>query len=247
MLSRKTLATGAAIALFCSPSMAQDLVGGEVTLGYSGFTDQVATADGDERPGQIFVGLSGEVGLGSMVSVQGDLSYHSFNVTDEDALNLALHAVFHVNDDAALGLFYGNESIAGFDSDFYGVEGAFETGILSAETYYLEIDEGADFGAHIFGIGVDADVGNGYAVGLDYDQLGADGPGDLSRIAVTGKYEVEEGAAVYVEIGSLSADTGGLLPDASETFFGIGVEYSLGPNRGTTFGRRSLAYLIPGL
>ena len=246
MLSRNTAAAVAAAMLSCGPSAAQEIVGGDVTLGYSGFDEQVATADGNKRLGRLFGAASGEIGLNSMFSLQGDIGYHWFNASEEDALNVALHAVYNVNESSALGLFFGNESIGGVDSNFYGIEGAVAASSFRFEGYYLEIEEGAARGVDMVGIDAAFDVNRRFAVGVGYDQIGYDGPGDLSRLAISGEYEVEDGASLYVEIGSASADAGSSVPSLSENFLGIGVEYNLGPNRGTTFDRRSLADLIPG-
>jgi hypothetical protein len=226
---------------------AQELVGSSLDLGYSGFFEQVPTPDGDRRPGQIYLGYSAEIGLTQQVTIQGDVAYHYYNAVSDDAFNLGLHAILHAGDAGAVGLFLGREEVFGLGVNYYGVEGGFETGTFSAEAYYSLVDDGAG-DANLFGIAGDFDVGNGLALGIDYDRIDPDGIGSISRFAVTTRYEVQDGATVFAELGTLEADTGFLgLGTVSESFFGLGVEYTFGGTRGATFDRRGLSDLLPGL
>lgn len=240
----KTLAASvSSIVAAMNPAMAQEFTGGEIGVEYSAFTQQVL----GETLDRVTLDASGEIGFSRSFGVQGDLSYHRFGATDEDAFNFTLHTVYHASEQASLGLFLGNESIAGLDSNFYGIEGGIEHGISSFEVYYAEIEELNFADANIAGIRSEFDIGNDFGVGVDYDTLQADGPGSVSRLTVSGSYHAGRGTNLYAEIGSAHLNNTGIGPDVSETFVGLGMEFTFGANRGSTFGNRSLADLIPGL
>jgi hypothetical protein len=231
-----------------STAGAQELVGSSLDLGYSGFTEQVPTPDGNKRPGQVFLGYSAEIGITSQFSVQGDVAYRRYNVVEDNAFNIGLHAILHASDAGSVGLFLGHEEILGLGVDYYGIEGGLESGTFAMEAYFSQVSSEGET-ANLYGISGGFDIGSGIGLGLGFDRLDDGGAESISRLALSTRYEVQDGATVFAEIGSVNVDTGGFLGlgSASETFFGVGVEYTFGAARGATFDRRGLSDLFPGL
>jgi hypothetical protein len=230
-----------------SAASAQEFVGGDITLGYSGFTERVPTTGGLERPSEIFLAFSGEIGMTRAFSIQGDLGIHNFNVASDTAVNLGVHAIFHASDVASFGAFVGHEEFLGSSSNYYGIEGGFEAGTFSAEAYYSRVDEGS-IDADLYGLSADFDLSSQFGIGVGIDRLADNGPIDVSRYALSTDYQLDPATRIYAEVGAVEVDGAFFgLGSASESFFGVGIEYNLGGSRGATFQRRGLADLLPGL
>jgi hypothetical protein len=67
----------------------------------------------------------------------------------------------------------------------------------------------------------------------------------LTRIGVKVDHDLNQSLNIHAEVGSLKASAFGL--SGSDTFVGIGAKIKFGADRGTTFGKRGLLDMIPGL
>jgi len=106
------------MATAASPGMAQSLTGGEISLGYSALTDEDLETSGTQ------LGISAEIALSREFALQGDVSYLDGEVIgfDGDETSLGLHAIYHANEQASFGYFFGQDRSEGEKSDFYGAK-----------------------------------------------------------------------------------------------------------------------------
>jgi hypothetical protein len=185
-----------------------------------------------------------EVGFTRAFALQFDAAYYSFNDVNESGRNVTMHAVFHTGSAASLGAFVGNDGFAGDNNTFYGVEGGMEFTGLNAEAYLSSVEDGGISGT-LFGFNLHHDFGNEFGIRGRLDRASFDNDIDLTRLSVGLEYDVSPTAQLYGEIGTIDADFGGL--SGSESFIGIGAKINFGAQRGTTFKRRGLLEIIPGL
>lgn len=232
----KTLAAVSAMALvLASPALALDFMGGNVTLGYSGLKNDMDTSRAS-LTGQA------EVGITPLVSLQLDAGVSKFFGVDETEHNLTLHGIWH-DGPADLGVFYGGERIAGDTKNFYGFELGQQTEQFDVELY---VGRGENFGwdGIMGGVSGRYSVTPQFGLGLAYDRADIENL-DLSRVALQADYAVRPDITLGAEIGTFRAD----LSDSwgRETFVGVNAKMSFGANGGTSFNRRGILNIIPGL
>ncbi|SDW20266.1 porin [Litoreibacter albidus] len=229
----------AALALCATiqPAAAFELTGGSVDLGYSAFAD-------DTDFSKLSLQGSVEAAFTRNFGAQLDLSYHDFNFVNDSGSNMTLHALYHVNEVASLGLFYGRDSDGSTDIDFYGIEGGYEFNNFDAEMY-LATGEEAGISGNMFGLEGRYAINEKTGLGGSIDRVNFDGGVDATRIGVKVDHDLTETFNLNAEVGTARLSVPGL--SGTETFVGIGAQFKFGAERGTTFGKRGLLDLIPGL
>ncbi|EPX79836.1 porin [Litoreibacter arenae] len=229
----------AALALCASiqPSVAFELTGGSVDLSYSAFTDETDVS-------KLALQGSVEAAFTRNFGAQLDLSYHDFNLVNDSGTNVTLHALYHVNEVASLGLFYGRDSDGTTDIDFYGIEGGYEFADFDAEMYLATGDE-AGISGNILGISGRYGLNEQTGLGGSIDRVDFDGGVDVTRIGLKVDHDLTETFNLNAEVGTLRASASGVSD--SEAFVGIGAQFKFGAERGATFGKRGLLDLLPGL
>ncbi len=229
------LTTAFAVTLSAGMATAQEFKG-DITLGYSAFWDDMSVNR-----------LSGEAafefGLSDRASVQLDLGLYGFGATNFDGTNFVLHGIFDVNPQASAGLFLGIDDVNGSSVDFYGLEygQSFGTGGVEA---YLARGEDAGVTGTLIGVEGKFALSDQFGLGVKIDNADFNGVLDVTRFGVKGIYALGQGSSVFAEVGSLRADGFGL--SGSEAFVGLGLSIEMGGEE-STFGRRGLLALIPGL
>lgn len=231
----KHFAVAGALALAVgTPAFAVEFTGGTVSLGYSQLLDNSSLAR---------TGLSGqaEMAITPEFSVQGDLGVSKFLDLGETEHDATLHGIWH-NGSADLGVFYGVEKLDE-SRDFYGFELAQKTNSWSAELY-LGRGENADWDGGIAGISGQAWLTPVFGMGLSYDAVNIDGI-DAKKVAVTADYKITPQMSLGAELGTFDSDLD--EAEGTEGFVGVNATLHFGANGDTTFGRRGVLNIIPGL
>lgn len=236
-MNKKIIPMALAGSLICGQALAVEVTGGEIDLGYSVFTDET-----DVSKFAITGGV--EISFSQAFSLQLDAGTHAFNLTDETGSNVSAHAIYHVDDALSLGAFYGMDRAAGVSTDFYGVEGGYKLANFDVEGY---VAHGEDSGVSATVVGLDGTypVSNAFELGASVDRIDFGSGVRLTRLGVTGTYNVAPNTGLYAELGSVNGSAYGLSD--SESYVGIGAKVTFGSDPGTTFGRRSVFELLPGL
>ncbi|MCE6949989.1 hypothetical protein LAZ40_05115 [Cereibacter sphaeroides] len=227
------LALAAAVA--ATPAIAE-MTGATVDFGHSAFTE-------DSDIAKTSLGGSVDFAFGPSFGVQGDLGYSRLHGIDDDATSGALHGLFYVNPETALGIFYGIEDVAGDSVDFYGFEVGQRSDTFDVEAHVGRADNSGLTGS-MMGLEGSVLLSGSFGLGGKIQHLDIEGL-DTTRFGLTGDYTLPNGLALTAEVGALDADDLGL--DGSEPYVGIGARFDFGPNRGTMFSRRSLLSVTPGL
>lgn len=234
--------TAALLCLASSAQMAQamEVTGGLIDLSYSTFLDQNDLDKGS-------VAGSVELAFARTFSVQIDAGSDSFGASGLDTLALGLHGIYHVDSATSLGAFFTHENAdqGGPDDsiDYYGIEGGYDLGTTSYEGYLGRADGGGTDGT-VFGVSGRYSMPNtiGVTGALDYVDIAGL---EISTLSVRLDGDVSQNLNLFVEAGASKFDVSGVSD--TEPFVGIGARVTFGANRGTTFERRSLGNILPGL
>lgn len=231
--------TGAA-----GPVLAVDVTGGSVALGYSGFTQEVRTRDGDRTDAdRRSLNASAEVELTRLFAVQGDLAFHGYGLPDTSGQSLALHGIVHATPELSVGLFAGVESLGDRDADFAGIEAVVDFHEGTAEAYYASGQyAGAD--GHVMGISGEYFANHWLSFTASSESADFGRRLDAGRTAIGAR--VALGAVdLTAEYGRADVDFGSF--DETGAFASFGATYTFGFMGGATFEGRSLGALLPGL
>lgn len=228
-------AVAAALLMVAAPAAAQ-VTGGSLDIEYD-----FPTGGGD-LGGTTYSGAI-EYSITRDFSISFDAAGYRLDNISNDATNLTLHGIYHLDDMTSFGAFIGSDALSDSDrQSLYGIEAGTEFGTAEVEAYVAAFD-GADEDATLFGADGKYAFGNGFSAIASYGLASGDSA-DLSRLALGAEYEVSGGPEFYAEIGTVNADGFGV--DAEETFIGLGARVAFGAERGTTFGQRSLFEILPG-
>ncbi|MCA1775811.1 MAG: hypothetical protein LC676_09440, partial [Loktanella sp.] len=219
------------MATAASPVMAQSLTGGEISLGYSALTDEDLETSGTQ------LGISAEVAVSREIALQGDVSYLDGEVVgfEGDETSLGLHAIYHANEQASFGYFFGQDRSEGEKSDFYGVEGGFEGDNFNLEGYFgvsqIEIGtvEGLDVGEldlNRFGILASYDLTPAFTLMGRYDDVAFSDLVSANRLGLGVNYAVTSQFGVSAEVGKLTGEVVGFSED--ETYANVTASYTFG-------------------
>ncbi len=211
---------------------AAEVIGAEAGLEYSDFSSGSDDLDKSSAFGSL------EVGFTDQLSIQGDLTFSRLGFVGADSQSLGLHAIYNVAPSVSLGIFAGKDWIEGGNATFYGIEAGGALDRIRGETYLGAIDDG-DESYTQFGIRGDFAAYDFLTVGGRFDYVDAD-ISELSRLSVTtaftnGNFEITG------ELGRAHAE------GENETFFGVGARMNFGQRPGTTFEKRGLISILPGL
>lgn len=235
------ITTACATTLCALPAFAVELTGGDISLGYSAFTEESDLS-------RFAIEGSVELGINRAFSLQFDLSHYEFGLVNDGVTSGAIHAIYHFSDSTSAGLFYGREGASGTSIDYYGAEVGHDFGALDLEAY-IGFGNESGVSATAFGMAADYQINERFAIGATYDRVEFEGDVHIFNSAIRASYEPVENMSVYGEVGSagVGATVFGVTADLSSTYVGLGVEYAFGAKRGATFGERGLTRLLPGL
>lgn len=230
------------IGLVASASTAQaiEVTGGRLDLSYSAFLD-------DTDVDKLNVAGSVELGFSNTASVQLDVGHDSFGLSGLDIVSLGAHGVFHLDQSTSVGVFYTRDraNIGGVNdsANLYGVEAGHDAGPVEFEGYF---GRGESSGTDGTIIGASARYAMPSTIGVSgsIDYLDIDGL-EARKLTVRLDGDVTENLNLFVEVGTGKVSAFGA--SRSEPFMGIGGRITFGADRGTTFERRSLGDLLPGL
>ena len=227
------------VAALFAVGFAQSAVAGEVTGGSLGFTysafsdDSAATVDKKSIAGSV------EYAFDRQFALQGDLSLVKFGATDLDGHSYTLHGIYHLDDATSFGAFIGRDEVDSVGETFYGLEIGREFDQLDTEGYIAH-GQADDLTGTLFGLSALYNATDSFAFGMRYDTLDIDTV-EASRVSLLTEYEIDR-VVLSAEVGQ--ADINGV---GSESFFGVGARMTFGADRGTTFEKRGLLDVIPGL
>lgn len=198
-----------------------------------------------------------EDGIDASVSYSGGLEY-AFNRNwsiaanlegfDQGLLsnaggNLTLHVMYHLNEEATIGLFRGADALDGdvtaTGQGLTGIEAGYEIGKIEGEGFFAIYDdeEGADYieelsGATLVGASGEYAITDQISATAAFGFLSSDTE-DASSFSAGASYTFVAGPSLYAEVGQTS------VGDEDSTFIGIGANVAFGADRGTTFDIRS--------
>ncbi|MDA5557602.1 porin [Shimia sp. MMG029] len=219
-------------------AQAFEFKGAEIGLSYSSFFDEAE----DDSVATTTLDGSAEFGFGQNFYVQVDLARHDFSLISESGTTAAVHGIYSLNEQLALGAFYENSDIDDSIGSF-GIEGKYDFGLGYAEAYFQKDNED-DVDLTLLGIMGSWDMSEQLAITAAYDYVDIEdfsAEADANVYTFGVRYNLVENTTLTAELGLADGD------GDSEGFFGLGIEYNFGPNRGTTFGKRGLFNVFPGL
>ena len=235
----------AASAVLASPSIAFEFTGGEVSLDYSAYIDDIAGEDLNKTSLEGAV----EFGFNRNFAMQVDLGFQNFGFIDESGYNPAVHGIYHLTDDTSFGLFLGHDDISSIDADYFGLQAGYESAGFEVEAYWSTGDVSeASLGSadvNIFGLAGAVDIAPNFQLTGGINRADFDGGISASQFEVGVRYAASDNFILRASIGSAKEDAFGT--SVSENFFTIGGEITFGAERGATFGQRGLLRLFPGL
>lgn len=236
MLRQISASCGVFFILAGTGAHAQQVTGGSIELSYSAFND-------DTDVNRTSLEGSIELGFNRNIAMQFDLGFHGFGAIDDNSTNFTVHGIYHANDRVSLGLFAGVEDFVGESESFLGLEAGVEASKFGGEIYLADFDVGTE-SVQLYGLHTELEVSESVSIGLDYDRIDDDFV-TFDSLKLSADYSFGQGAAAFAEIGSGEVGIGDL--SASEAFFGLGLRFNFGADRGATFDRRSLGGVFPGL
>ena len=231
IISKIAVMAGALFA--AAPTFAQELRGGSLTFGHSAFVRDTSVSK-TSLDGQV------EVGFGRSIGLQLDLGISHLNSIGEGSTNATLHGIYHVSDQTSLGLFVGADRLSGQSLDFVGFEVGQEAAKFDIETY-IAYGEDSGIDGTIAGFSGRYSVSDSFGIGGSVERGDIGGVG-LTRFGLKGDYAATPNIALVAEVGAFDAPG-----TSTEAFVGLGGKFTFGNERGTTFGKRGVVNLIPGL
>ncbi|NPD13857.1 hypothetical protein HOY34_01420 [Xinfangfangia sp. D13-10-4-6] len=218
-----------------SAAGAAEFVGGTISLSYSGLADSdLNEINKTSLNGRVQVGFSREF------SIQAGLGQTWLGLSDFDSTSLDLHGIYHLSESSSVGAFFGRDEIEGYGANFAGLEAGHKVGQFGGEAYIAHAKDG-DSSGNLYGIRAAYDLSDYGNIGARFDQIDIEGF-DVSRLSLTGEFKPTPGFSLTAEVGSAKFDSLG-----SEMFVGVGLNVHFGANNGTTFDKRSLLDILPGL
>lgn len=226
---KKLLLSTALVAGFGTAGFAQGFNGAELGIEYRDVTD----VDGF---GSMTYFGSAEFDAFYGVSVAVDATSYDFELGPSGVANLTTHVFYQVNPATAVGVFAGADFADGDSSGLIGAEFKYDFGFGDAEGYFGSAGDGIGRDLTIYGLGGTYGIADGFDFAVNLDAYTGDGF-SAAALEVGGFYTLPQGPKFGATIGMLEIEepTG----DSEETIFGIQASIALGPNGGTTFGRRS--------
>lgn len=229
------LVLAAVLAAVAAPiGVMAEVTGASVGFDYTGLAENgMGSVNKSELGGSL------EYAINPAFSIQGDMAMRTLDGLDKNSQGVTLHAIARPGNGPALGIFAGKDWLEGKGTEFYGVEGAGQFGLIGYDAAVTHVD------------GHNADA-NGLSLRGTYainDQLDLGGrlegyrsQGEtMSRYAATAGYVVSPGLKATGELGF--ADGVGA---PAESYVGIGLKATFGSSNGTTFAKRGFMDFVPG-
>jgi len=209
-------------------ALAQGFSGAEIGLEY---TD---SPDLEDLGGVSYYG-SAEFEAAYGISVAIDATGYNYDVGISDVSNITGHVIYNIDAATAIGGFIGQDNAGDGSSDVIGAEVAYDFGLGDVQAYVGSASDDAGDEVTIFGAAATYQLGNGFSFAGGVDRFSGDGV-SASAVEVGGYYQLPQGPRFGAAIGSLGLEADG--DDASEAYFALQASVAIGPNGGTTFGRR---------
>lgn len=227
----RTVLTAVSLTALSTAATAQGFSGGELTIDATQFS---AGSD----PTSVNYSGALEYSINRNISVAGAVSIYDYSLLADTITNVTLHGIYHVNDQASVGAFVGQDSVGGAHSSFAGIEGGYEMGQFEVEGY-LAFYDNAD-NSSVLGVSGAYQFNDQFAAIADFG-VGEFGFDDVTRVSAGAEYTFNGGPSLYAELGNINSDI------ADSRFIGIGASIEFGADRGTTFDRRGVFETInPG-
>ncbi len=226
----KTIVLSTAVILASATAgLAQGFSGAELGIDYSSVPDVT------DLRGFSYYG-SAEVAIFRGLSFALDATAYDFELGDIDITNFTAHAIYQVDPAVSLGFFIGQDIVDGDKNGMFGGEVLYDyvTGTIEGYLGSASNLDGKD--AKIYGASATYDMTGGFSFGADLDAFRGDGFSS-SAFEIGGFYTMLDGPKFGATIGKLNLQEFG---NKSEFYFGFEASIAVGPNRGTTFERRSL-------
>ncbi|MEO1638369.1 MAG: hypothetical protein AAFU41_03895 [Pseudomonadota bacterium] len=230
----KVLLTSALALTAATGLQAQGFSGAEIGID---FTD---APDTDDLGGVSYYG-SGEFALPYNLSVALDVSAFNFDVGISDISNITAHIIYGIDPNTSVGFFFGQDFVDDAESEILGGEIAYDYGLGTFEAYLGSGSDGADEDVTLYGFGASYALQSAFGVEATIDGYSGEGF-SASAFEIGGFYQLDQGPKFGVTLGQVNLDAGDVEDD--EWFFGLQASIAVGPNGGTTFGRRGTFQVV---
>ncbi|QFU08651.1 hypothetical protein PARPLA_02658 [Rhodobacteraceae bacterium THAF1] len=236
--------TALAVLAFGQARAQVEVTSGELRLGHERFLDDVVVNGDEEVLSRTSLEGALEIGIGySGLGAQFDLGLDRAGLLDDTGVNATVHGLYSLPDGVTLGVFAGHDGFGSLDSTHYGIEGAFDTGLISGEGYLMGLAD--DVSGSAFGIQGGYRVLPSLQVGARLDRANLDDGADASRFGLTADYDVTESFSIGAELGVADGDLPG-IGSADEGYIGVQATVGFGDKGGSSFDRRGLLDILPG-
>jgi hypothetical protein len=210
--------------------------GSVAAQGFSGATlgiDYNKSLDTSDLGGVNYYGQA-EVEAIAGISFALDLTFYDFAIAGSDVQNITGHAIYALDNQIALGVYYGRDFIDDEAINNYGIEAAFDYGAGIAQAY-IGLGDGAVDDIVIVGASGNYGFGGGISAIGSLDRVSFDGGNGLA-LEVGGEYALAGGPVFSGVLGRVSLSDNGVTNE--DTFIGVKARIDLGNRQGTTFDRR---------
>lgn len=227
MLKKLAIAT-AIMAAGTTTVAAQQFSGAELGLNY---TD---SPDLEDLGGVSYFGAA-EVALGFGVSVAVDATAYNYDIGISDISNLTAHVLYNVDPSTAIGGFFGQDNAGDADNRIIGAEVAYDFGLGDVQGYIGSASDDAGEDVTIYGAAATYELANGFGIVGSLNSFSGDDV-SASAVEIGGTYQLAQGPTLGARLGRQGLGAGD--DTESEFYLVLQASVALGPNAGTTFGRR---------
>lgn len=222
-------------------ALSAGMASAQVTGGYLGV--EVLGYEEDDYDASVNYSGGLEYAFNRNWSIAADVAGYDQGLLSGDGGNLTLHLMYHLNEEATIGLFRAADAVDRDDDaigqGLTGIEAGYEFGRLEGEGFLGFYDDELDSdnieslsGSTLFGASGAYAITDQIAANASFGFLSSDVE-DASSISAGASYTFNAGPSLYAEIGRVALD------DDDSTFIGVGANVAFGADRGTTFGIRS--------
>ncbi|SEN96427.1 outer membrane beta-barrel protein [Palleronia pelagia] len=240
----KICALACALAIAAPAAHAVEFHGGDVSLSFSRFEDDLIGPSSSTSFGKTAVQGSFQFDLTPDFGVQVDASYFEFNRVDQSEVSLGLHGIYYLDWATAVGVYYTHEELLSSNVDELGVEASRSFALFDVEANLGWAEYRGDH-ATVLGLQADYELQPQLFMGLGLDHADFDGATELTRVGVGIDYAVTDSLRLSGELGVTDATVMG--SSADDIFIEIGASYAFGTSEGARFSRRGLLDRLPGL
>ena len=223
--------------LVLSASMAS----AQVTGGYLGVEVLAYSEDDNDASVNYSGGL--EYAFNRNWSIAADIASYDQGLLSGDGGNLTLHVMYHLNEEATIGLFRaadGVDNTTDAAQGLTGIEAGYELGRIEGEGFLAFYDDEDDSdniaslsGSTLFGASGEYAITDQISANAAIGFLSSDVE-DVTSFSAGASYTFNAGPSLYAEIGQINNED-----SDDSTFVGLGASVAFGADRGTTFGIRS--------